>query len=178
MLELGVAHTQWPCRLQEQNKSVKMPSRQHSRFHELMISTLEKIMLAFLSCHIEKLFVSLFHTGWHSAGGWYGDVLWLPVPPGSDGRPWSTQDGSLWRHGHDRRVAGHLSLNSHTHSALGHQVVRVVMGGLQGTREVGLMSSSRCLTAPCPGWRVSAGDKVTVGLSLLDRCCLRHSAAL
>lgn len=52
------------------------------------------------------------------------------------------------------------------------------MGGLGGLREVGLMNSSRCLTAPCPGWRVSAGDKVTVGLSLLYHCCLPLTAAL
>lgn len=124
--------------------------------------------------------MSLFHTGWHYTGGWHGDVLWRPVPPGPDGRPWSAQDGSLWGHGHDSRVAGHLSLNSHphTHSLLGHYIVRVLMGGLGGLGVVGLMNSSSCLTAPCPGWRVSAGDKVTEGLSLLCHCCLTLTAAL
>ena len=55
--------------------------------------------------------VRLLYTGWYPPDSGHGDVLWLPVPPGPDRGPRSTQGGSHGGRGHDRGLAGHGSLN-------------------------------------------------------------------
>lgn len=69
-------------------------------------------MLAEGSCPFTKRisFCSL-RAGWWAPASGNGDVLWLSVPPGPDGRPWHEQGCPLRGHGYDRGVAGYRSLS-------------------------------------------------------------------